>query len=252
MSKLLKYEFIKKYKTLLVSMIILGILELICVVFINKSLDKAGLGSLLFFLVGFAGLIFLLVDNINTYKGDLFKKSGYMLFLTPNNGYKILGSKVLTALIENIVGLIIYFLLGVLNLKLLLNLYTDSGIIDLGDFSFNLSIGFNDILNVFFICLLIILVWFNFMLSIYLAMTIYKSVLSNVKHGGLISFVLFLIINYIVSIVYDLFLNVIFDINFYSITNVKSMLHPSLITFGNVGIILFAVTGYLLDKRVNL
>lgn len=252
MSKLLKYEFIKKYKTLLVSMIILGILELICIVLINKSIDKAGLGSLIFFLVGFAGLIFLLVDNINTYKGDLFKKSGYMLFLTPNNGYKILGSKVLTALIENIVGLIIYFLLGVLNLKLLLNLYTNSGIFDFGAFSINLSIGFNDILNVFFICLLIILVWFNFMLSIYLAMTIYKSVLSNVKHGGLISFVLFLIINYIVSIVYDLFLNVIFDINFYSITNVKNMLHPSLITFGIVGIILFAVTGYLLDKRVNL
>ncbi|WDV44623.1 hypothetical protein PV797_13995 [Clostridiaceae bacterium M8S5] len=249
MFNLLKYEVYKKYKTLLASLTIIAIIELICIYYLYDSFNKAGSAIIIYTLLGIAGMVFLLVENINTYKSDLFKKSGYMLFLTPNNGYKILGSKVIFSLVENIVGFLIYFSLGLMNYKILLSNYTEHEVLRFfSTIQQNLSHYDISILNVFYVCLIIVFAWFNFTLSIYLAMTIYKSVLSNVKRGGLISFGLFLVINFFIQKFYDLFFSEVFNIDF----TTKSMLFPSLFTLGIVSVALFFSTSYLLDKKVNL
>ena len=89
MLKLIKFEFIRKYKLLsmtLISAIALNIL----------AISRGPGGSTMFILLFPLVLsVLYLIDIIKMYSEDLNKKTGYMLFMTPNSGYKIISSKLL-------------------------------------------------------------------------------------------------------------------------------------------------------------
>lgn len=109
MISLIKYEFIRKYK--LVSMILITILALNLLL-----LTKGAGGSMLFLVVSLSALfVFYLVDIIKMYSDDLNKKTGYMLFMTPNSGYKIIWAKLLAAIIEGAGLVLIYFIFILIN-----------------------------------------------------------------------------------------------------------------------------------------
>ena len=258
MLKLMKYEIVKKYRELIIALSLFGILEVITIVLLLKKNQYTAGGVGLYSVTGVILFIFILVDNINMYTGDLKNKSGYMLFLTPNSGYKILGSKLIIAFLENIVAFIIYFLLGIINLDIVFRIMNEQGIIDLlSQFNININVTGNEIASVFIFGLIFLLGWLVFILSIYLSATIYKSVLSNVKFGGLITFVIFLLVNKILQVVYKLFGEIIMttsNLN-WEISNFSDGLFLAglwAILLLIVGAALYFITGYLLDKKVNL
>ena len=109
MLNLIKYELIKKYK--LFSIAILFSLGL------NVYLITTGAGGSIAFIAFFPVIaaILYIVDVIRMYSDDLNKRSGYMLFMTPNSGYKIVISKLVTSVIEGFAILLIYFIFILIN-----------------------------------------------------------------------------------------------------------------------------------------
>ncbi len=100
MLNLMKYELFRRTRLLITTLIIFFFLELM--VFVGMKLGGGWyiMSVFAFILLIVGGISFPFLDAVINYFSDFKKKNGYMMFLTPNNGYSILGSKVLFLLIE--------------------------------------------------------------------------------------------------------------------------------------------------------
>lgn len=256
MIKLIKYEFIKRYKPISIT--------LIASILLNIYLISKGPDGSIVFLVTFPmiiGVLFI-VDIIKMYSDDLNKKSGYMLFMTPNSGYKIIVSKMITAVIEGLAILLLYFIFIIINgayisfksgIKINFNdiFYVLNNIIS-GNFGFNLA-------HIFVFLLTVLLFLISFLTTIYTAMTIRKSIFSETKFGGVLSFVIFLLLNWGISFVSSKFFNVLepyyYTFDFSSQVTASQLAHSflPLNILSIVQIILLTLcSGYLLEKKINL
>ena len=118
MGKLMKYELFRRSKLLITILIVLVFMEGAAI----YGLYRGDSWLVLFFimLVGmaFAAFVFPLIDIVTNYYSDFKNTHGYMLFLTPQSGYSIIGSKALFALIELLaaVALVSGFYIANLNL----------------------------------------------------------------------------------------------------------------------------------------
>ena len=101
MLRLLKYEL---RKTLASKLILLGIAVIAEVVFLigfeNSHERTLTVGALLLFFTATIGIGLVGILSLVTLHRDMNTRQGYMLFMTPNSCYKILGAKVL----ENEIG----------------------------------------------------------------------------------------------------------------------------------------------------
>ena len=93
MMKLLKYEFLRRKKLLVVVLMILVFVEAAIVAGLYLGDSWLFLSLALTFVLLIGGLLFPFIDAIVNYYSDFKNKHGYMLFLTPNSGHKIIGAK---------------------------------------------------------------------------------------------------------------------------------------------------------------
>lgn len=266
MLKLIKYEFIKKSKLLLIL--------LITAILANLGLGLAyGLNGIGLFLgLTPIALIFLyLYELIRTYSDDLNKKSGYMLFMTPNSGYKIIASKLIFIISEGLILFVSYLIFALFNmiavaLKMtgdfseivrgMEELLTALNMLVSGQFGINIG----DLLLIVIMILISVMV---FALIVYSAMTIRKSIFSDNKFGGLISFIIFVGINFIYGKLLN-FVGEAFQFNIISERINSNMMvgYPSASMFKIFGImiifnvivsvVLMLTSGYLVEKKINL
>jgi hypothetical protein len=248
----MKYEALRKVKLIVIALVMFGLVELAILFTIYKGGSALAFTMMLTFLLGFGGLIFLLIDSITMYSSDLYKKPGYMLFLTPTNSYQIIGSKLLISIIEATVGLAIFIGFMVLNYNIVYNKYLNapgSSAKMVMDFFNNFSVlptPNEMILGV----VSFIVSWFSFILTIYLAITIRKTLLSNIKFGGIFSFIFFLILQGIISYIR---FKLIGNGSITSGTNIiNTYFIPSLIYSLVVSIIMYVSSSTLLSKGVDL
>lgn len=249
MLNLIKYEFIRKYRmfaVLIVTTILAGI-------FMSLKFGESGLP--VFAIILSIGMFILYsVDVVKMYSQDINKKTGYMIFMTPNSGYTVIGSKVITALLEGLGMLIFFILIVTLNSAII---YGPSEFLKIRFLNGGLS--FNEvILNIFIVLTAVLLFAMQFLLTIYSSITIRKSVLANVKLKGLISFGIFLLLNYIIgkisAIPYDM-LGYSTDIAIIDgplAGEMFKLLSPAMITSIIMCALLTFLSGYLLEKKINL
>lgn len=265
MLKLIKYEFIKKSKLLL----ILLVTAILANIGIGIAFKEAGI-ALFLGLSSIALVILYLYELIRTYSDDLNKKTGYMLFMTPNSGYKIIGSKLIFIITEGLILFLSYFIFLFFNMMVMALKAT-------GDFSLimkgigEMIEGFNSVvimqfgMNLGDILLIVIMLLVSvivFALIVYSAMTIRKSIFSNTKFGGLLSFIIFVALNFI----YGKLTNFIgeafqFDVITKQI-NDMTVTYPSSSMFRIFGVmivfniivsaVLMLTSGYLIEKKINL
>ncbi|MBF4693609.1 hypothetical protein [Fusibacter ferrireducens] len=260
MLKLLKFEFLRKKTVFLVAciMILLGEAFAVFRYFqIDESVRYFENGNIFALFGGFLAFLFMilyLIDIITLLRQDMFKQEGYMLFMTPFNGYQILGAKVLFALLEG-------FFIGLIYL---LFIFGNAKIMNLTDFEFIFDLGGLDANEIWIIIKILVLGIFSvidFALTIFLSFALFKSIFTDVRFKGPITFGIFIVINYFKIKISDLVSSLTGNGSamFYATTNdivFNSNLHLSL----NIGIVyslvmsalLFAVTGYLLENRINL
>ncbi len=256
MFNLIKYNFLRK--GFLVAIV------LVCTILANLFV---GFRYGEFQIVGFLSIVWailsvlFLVDIILMYSRDLNSNEGYNLFMTPNSGYKILGSKVITAIIEGFIIVLFYSGLFLINMKIF---FGD----EINFTNLDLPLGFSVAHFTVMLAFVLIMI-IQFILTIFTSMTIRKSLLSNVKFGGLISFVCFIAVNFAIGKFYQL-VSMVFDatsdVNIFSMefdgvgfsgsiapvsTFVTELLPLTAITVFVIAVLSFA-SGYLLENRINL
>lgn len=259
MLNLIKYEFVKKNKIYAIT--------LIMTIVINILLITRGAAGSSIFLAFFPMVmaVFYIVDILKMYSDDLNKKSGYMLFMTPNSGYKIIVSKLMTAVLEVLVILLVYFVFIILNGAFIMyssnvdiNFYETIKFINA---TLTGKLGIN-LFHVFLALFTLFVFLIGFITTVYTAMTIRKSIFSEVKFGGLLSFVIFMLLNWVISSLSGNFFEAISPY-YESISNTMSMgrISPAdlaMVMLPMIGVSIFqivaltGVSGYLLENKINL
>lgn len=249
MLNLIKYEFIKKYRmftAVIITTILAGI-------FISLKFGELGLPV-------FAGILsvglFILyaVDVIQMYSQDINRRTGYMVFMTPHSGYTVIGSKVITALLEGLGMLIFFILIVTLNSAII---YGTSSLFEIN--FLDVDVSYKEVIaNIFIVLTTILLFSIQFLLTIYSAITIRKSVLTNVKLKGLISFGIFILLNYIIGKVYTIPYRLLDFSKYQNMMNMPTasellkVLTPAMLTATILCVALTFLSGYLLEKKINL
>ena len=195
MLRLLKYEF---RKTLFPKIVLLALLVIFEGIFLygywtgNDSTTTLGLSLFLFTFL--CGLLAIGIISLVTLHKDMNTRQGYMLFMTPNSTYKILGAKVaecgLTLLVLGAVGLG----LGTLDFSMVekeIQFVTSI----LKSFNPDLVPSFSNISAMLFnlLCGLLCSV-----ITAYFADVISSALLNGKKGNLLITFALYILLNYVI------------------------------------------------------
>ena len=202
MLRLLKYEL---RKTLLSKLVLLGITFFAEVVFLiglwGKKDNTLAIGAVLLFLIATSGIALMGILSLITLHKDMNTKQGYMLFMTPNSCYKILGAKVLECGISILIAGAFFFALGWLDFSLLLGQGANKQIWDMFTDMVKV-INDNIVLDAAHVSALVFSMlasWLCTVTTAYLADVISSALLNGKKGNLLVTFILFLVLNYAIS-----------------------------------------------------
>lgn len=202
MLRLLKYEL---RKTQFSKLILLGITLVAQAVFLagfwGKKEDTLEIGTFLLFVVAITGIAFMGILSVVTLHRDMNTKQGYMLFMTPNSCYKILGAKVIECALSLLLAGAFFFGLGYLDISLILGDGTNKQLWDMFNQMVR-TINQRIVLDAPHISALIfeiIAFWLCTITTAYLADVISSSLLNGKKGGLLITFLIFLALDFGIS-----------------------------------------------------
>jgi len=252
MFKLIKYELKGYYKDFAILLGIVIFFNLLLFTRVNNWSIAALLGISI--MVSFAAMVAVFIWNINLFSRDLYQDSGYLMYTLPQKGYSILGSKVLTALIQNIivgfVALTFNFIMVTLTIS-------------------NWSQRLSEVLSYTtpgFIALCIISVLIGgiyFLSTIYFSIALGKVALKKKKLGKFGSFIIFVVISMITGKVTDLAANIfpqILSVNMAS-AHVQATMSGIPVVPINIAVLvvsallftgLFLGTSYLIENKIDL
>lgn len=200
MFKLMKYEFRKTWITKLILLGITAAAEIWFLVSLYMEKEDGLAGSIgILTLLAVFGVLFIGLQSVITLHRDMNTKQSYMLFMTPNSCYKILGAKVLENGLSIALTGAFYFALGALDISLL---FAKQGQLNqiwqmIQDMlkSINEQIPLNaEGLAAFTFSLLA--GWISTVVTAYLADVISAALLNGKSFNGVISFVIFLALNW--------------------------------------------------------
>ena len=217
MKNLFKYEF---RKTLVTKLIILGITIVAQAVYLFGlwGKDREGtiiLGIFLLLFTALFGIMFIGLQSVLTLHKDMNTKQSYMLFMTPNSCYKILGAKALENLLSMLIGGAFFFGLGMLDIWLLHKRFNEIGSIMDSLKKVLVIFGLDlDNLNMSYmasLCFGLLAGWFAAITAAFLADVISSALLNGKKFNLLISFIIFLALAYLMIKVSGLIAGDMFD-----------------------------------------
>ncbi|NLZ81082.1 MAG: hypothetical protein GX913_04680 [Clostridiales bacterium] len=250
MLKLMKYEFRKQAFSKAVILILVGVLEIIFFygVFADKE-NTIALSMSLLALFAAGAMFFIAFESILTFSNDLKQKCSYMLFLTPNTSYGIVGAKVLAAGIQVIIAAVVFFLVFALDGTVLLAKYES-----LADFKqfieellrelFKLNIALSDVISV---VSLFVTSWISTITVAFFSITLSTTFLANSKFKGVLSFAIFIALTMIFNKLMNMLLQTPVEsskMTLYFALSSACMLIFTIITY--VG------TAWMLDKKVSV
>ena len=202
MLRLLKYEL---RKTLFAKLVLLGITAVAEAIFLiglwGDKENTMAIGAILLFFIAITGIALMGVLSLVTLHRDMNTKQGYMLFMTPNSCYRILGAKVIECGLSLLIAGAFFFALGYLDFSLLLGRGTNQQIWDMLNQMIR-SINEKIVLDAPHISALmfsLIADWLCTITTAYLSDVICSSLLNGKKGSLLITFILFIALNYGIS-----------------------------------------------------
>jgi hypothetical protein len=202
MIRLLKYEL---RKTLFSKLVLLGITVIAQAVFLaglwGDKENTLAIGAVLLFFIAIIGIALMGILSLTTLHKDMNTRQGYMLFMTPNSCYRILGAKVLECGLSLLIAGAFFFALGVLDFSLLLGKGANQQIWDTIN---QLIRSINDQIqldapHLSALVFSMIACWLCTVTTAYLSDVVCTSLLYGKKGNLLITFLLFLALNYGIS-----------------------------------------------------
>ena len=205
MSKLLKYEL---RKTWALKLIILGVtaaaeLAFLITLFLDtENHEVLGVTCMLLFFIALGGTILIGVQSVLTLHRDMNTKQGYMLYMTPQNSFRILGAKLLENGLSLVLAGAFFFLLGLLDVTLLFSRM--GSLEELWKFFQDFVRMLNDEIQLnaqSILCLVTELLasWLATVSIAYLADIISAALLNGRKMNGFLSFLFFILLTVLLS-----------------------------------------------------
>ena len=199
MTRLLKYEFRKTLFTKLVLLGLTAVIEAWYLVSLWKNRpDSEGVALVL---LGLFGILFMGIQSVLTLHRDMNTRQSYMLFMTPNSTYRILGAKVLESGLSTLLAGAFFFGVVFADVTALMarNQSVEETLSMLRDFlsaiNENIRLNLGDILCY---TAYVLASWLSTVFLAYLADIVSSSLLNGKRFGLLISFLVFLLLNYLV------------------------------------------------------
>lgn len=202
MLRLLKYELRKTLASKLILLAITVIAEAIFLFgFWTRRDNTTAIGAALLFFIAIIGIGLMGILSLATLHKDMNTKQGYMLFMTPNSCYRILGAKVLECGISLLIAGVFFFALGVLDFSILLGRDNNQQVWDLFTElmqSVNKEIVI-DVPHVSALFFSMLCAWLCTVTTAYFSDVVSSSLLNGQKWNWLITFAIFLVLNYAIS-----------------------------------------------------
>lgn len=194
----MKYEFLRRQKMIIIAVVTLCALQGGILFGLYKGEGFVVLAVLLFILMIYGSGILLIVDTARNYSIDLNKKEGYMLFLTPNSGHKIIISKLLTAVVFIIITAVTVFLFSIWNANVAIDLYYDTLPADLQQMIDFMKDFYKDAIpslgNIILMLAEMLVEFVAIIVAIMFSITVRKTILSNARFGWLLSILIFVLV----------------------------------------------------------
>ncbi len=191
MLNLIKYEVQRRKNAVFVVVLIITVVQSLIVLGFYKGNSWTALSVILLILLTAGVYLFVLFDGIRTYYRDLNSRQGYMLFLTPNSAYKIIGAKMIVSLAELLFFVLIATGLLVIDYLVLKSVYSE--------FFSMITQYLKDYIpsagHVFVLSFSTVLQWLNIITTAVLAITLTVTLLSGSKYSWLVSIVFYLALN---------------------------------------------------------
>ena len=246
MLRLLKYEL---RKTLFPKLILLGITALAEALFLygfwSKRDNPLAVGAALLFFIAISGIALMGLLSLISLHRDMNTKQGYMLFMTPNSCYKILGAKVIECSLSLLVAGAFFLALGILDFSLLLGEETNKQILDMVN-QFIQAINSEIRLDAPHISALVfsmIACWICTVTIACLSDIVCTALLYGKKGNLIITFILFILLNYGISQVLQLVPS--------SIGIIPALIWQGVIALALAGV-MYVISARLMEKYLSV
>ncbi len=199
MKNLIKYEF---RKTLSVKLILLGtaaLAQLAFMIGLWTGRERIySLGAFILLLLAFVGVAVIGLTSVLILHRDMNTKQSYMLFMTPNSCYKILGAKVIENGISLLLATVFFFALGALDVSMLMA--HEGRLADLWSLVTQFLEGIDSRITLDTETLMsfafgLLASWFSTVTCAYLADVVSTALLKGKRWNGLGSFALFILLS---------------------------------------------------------
>lgn len=247
MLKLMKYELRKQMQSKFIIFGIVALLELVWFwgLFMNRNVLYST--SAILFMVASISMFFLYFESITTFSHDLKTKNSYMMFMTPNSSYKIVGAKILASVIQIIVYGLCFFGIGLLNVGIMTVRFNSfSETIEMVKKLLNEFMNIDVDVTYLFLNLCVVLIAGIFILVLaYVSITLSATFLANKSYKGVVSFAIFALISFGEDKISSaLFGNML-------LSDGKEMI-IFIAWYTILSVIAYVATAWMLDKRVSL
>ena len=194
MIKLMKYEF---RKTMAVKMMVLGLTALAEIVFLiglwGDRIRMLQAGIVILTMLAFGSLMVIGLASVVVLHRDVNTRQSYMLFMTPNSCYKIMGAKMLENGLSIALAGVCFFALGALDVTLLFA--KQNQLANLWEFIQNFLKNVSeeltfDLPTMLMLTLNLLGSWISSVTAMYLGVVISAALLNGKRFNGLVSFLL--------------------------------------------------------------
>ena len=254
MGKLLKYEFIKNRVPLFIFATLLVISELVFAFgMVAKNDELIGISILMFGIMTPICTLGGLIIGAGTYTKELSNKVGFMVYMTPNSSYKIVGSKfIFTAIVEVFFSTVLAFAAYGDAFILLKEVGLDEDMLDfLFEYAEEFGISIPQLLvKIFASFLTVILVLVMVVAIYYIAYTLTATFMQASKARNWVAAIVFVAGAYVVIKIHSLLPDVAYSVVTDSI-DIASLV-PTVLYSLMIIVISYFSCAYMLDKKVSL
>lgn len=250
MFNLMKYELKGYYKDFIIILGAIAALNVLLYTRINTWPE--GSVPAISLLITFAAAVVVFIWNIRLFSRDLYEDSGYLLFTLPQSGYSILGSKIITSIVQGlIVGAV----------ALIFNYISFHGI---GQFNIEFGLIMRNISPKFIAESIVasLFEYIYFLTTIYFSIALSKVAIKKKKVGKLGGFIIFIIVSIIVAKITQIIVEIFpqtFNLSIVTAQSQLAMYGAHIIPINIAAMILnvilfvlmFIATAYIIENKID-
>lgn len=243
----MKYEMKKSMLSKIIILAVTAVCEVAFLIGLFGEVQKSmQLGVIGLILCATMGVFYIGIESIITFHRDLNTKQSYMLFMTPYSSYTILGAKILENALAIFVAGAFFATLGALDITISivhvdgLSSFLDSMQSLLNSFHIDIQIQPHEVILGI---ASVLMSWVMTIVMAYLAIALCATVLAGKKFSALVSFLIFLVLDYVAVRLISLIPEM---------SSTDLQLGIAVAIAGVITAIMYAVTGWIMERRLSV